>query len=270
MATTARTPAIRLKNLEKRFGIGDAETIALNGVNLTIRKGEFVAIMGPSGCGKTTLLNIIGLLDTSYDGEYELDGKLADSISKQKQAKIRSKQIGFIFQNFNLVPRLNVLENVALPLTYKGISHTKRLIMASEMLKNFHLNEREYYMPHQLSGGQTQRVAIARALVNEPSIILADEPTGNLDSRSSYVIMDELSALHKQGKTIIMVTHNPRLTSYASRVITMLDGQIDTDTKVVIDLADKALQNTKLPAKKIKTTKKRVYKPRKNVKRKKK
>lgn len=270
MATTARTPAIRLKNLEKRFGIGDAETIALNGVNLTIRKGEFVAIMGPSGCGKTTLLNIIGLLDTSYDGEYELDGTLADSISKQKQAKIRSKQIGFIFQNFNLVPRLNVIENVALPLAYKGINHTKRLMMASEMLKNFHLNEREYYMPHQLSGGQTQRVAIARALVNEPSIILADEPTGNLDSRSSYVIMDELSALHKQGKTIIMVTHNPRLTSYASRVITMLDGQIDTDTKVVTDLADKALRDTKITAKKIKTTKKRIVKSRKNVKRKKK
>jgi len=132
--------------------------------------------------------------------------------------------------------------------------------MASEMLKNFHLNEREYYMPHQLSGGQTQRVAIARALVSQPSIILADEPTGNLDSRSSYAIMDELSALHKQGKTIIMVTHNPRLTSYASRVITMLDGQIDTDTKVTIDLANKALQNTK----------ERIAKTRKNTKRKKK
>ena len=260
MATTARKPAIRVKNLEKRFGIGDAETIALNGVNLTIRKGEFVAIMGPSGCGKTTLLNIIGLLDTSYDGEYELDGILTDSISKQKQAKIRSQQISFIFQDFNLVPRLNVIENVALPLAYKGINHAKRLIMASEMLKNFHLNEREYYMPHQLSGGQTQRVAIARALVSQPSIILADEPTGNLDSRSSYAIMDELSALHKQGKTIIMVTHNPRLTSYASRVITMLDGQIDTDTKVTIDLANKALQNTK----------ERIAKTRKNTKRKKK
>ena len=269
MATTARTPVIRLKNLEKRFGIGDAETIALNGVNLTIRKGEFVAIMGPSGCGKTTLLNIIGLLDTSYDGEFEINGSLADSISKQKQAKIRSQQIGFIFQNFNLVPRLNVLENVALPLTYKGIGHTKRLIMASEMLKNFHLNEREYYMPHQLSGGQAQRVAIARALVNQPSIILADEPTGNLDSRSSYVIMDELSALHKQGKTIIMVTHNPRLTSYANRVITMVDGQIDTDTKVVIDLADKVIRNTKIPTKKAKS-KKQIPKARKNAKRKKK
>jgi len=249
MATTAKTPAIRLKNLEKRFGIGDAETFALNGVNLTIRNGEFVAIMGPSGCGKTTLLNIIGLLDTSYDGEYELDGVLADSISKRKQAKIRSQQIGFIFQNFNLVPRLNIIENVALPLAYKGIGHTKRLVMASEILETFHLNEREYYMPHQLSGGQTQRVAIARALVNQPSIILADEPTGNLDSRASYAIMEELSALHKQGKTILMVTHNPRLTTYASRVITMLDGQIDTDTKVVTDLAEEALKNSKLPKK---------------------
>lgn len=262
MATTARKPAIRLKNLEKRFGIGDAETIALNGVNLTIRKGEFVAIMGPSGCGKTTLLNIIGLLDTSYDGEYELDGILTDSISKQKQAKIRSQQISFIFQDFNLVPRLNVIENVALPLAYKGISHAKRLIMASEMLKNFHLNEREYYMPHQLSGGQTQRVAIARALVSQPSIILADEPTGNLDSRASRVIMEELSDLHKQGNTIIMVTHNPRLTSYASRVITMIDGQIDTDAKVVIDLAEEALKNIKTP-KKTQTKKRRATKRKK-------
>ena len=195
MATTTKSPVIRLKTLEKRFGFGDAETIALDKFDLTIKHGEFLAIMGPSGCGKTTLLNIIGLLDSDYDGEYELEGVPVDTITKNKKARIRSKQIGFVFQNFNLVPRLNVIENVAMPLTYKGISHTKRLIMASEILKNFHLNDREYYMPHQLSGGQVQRVAIARALVNEPSIILADEPTGNLDSRASHIIMEELSDL---------------------------------------------------------------------------
>lgn len=222
---------IKLSDLQKRFGIADAENIAIDGINLTIKKGEFVAIMGPSGCGKTTLLNIIGLLDRSFEGEYELDGKPVDSISKRRQAWIRSQKIGFVFQDFNLVPRLSILENVALPLIYKGVTRTKRLIIASDMLRNFHLNEREYYMPYQLSGGQTQRVAIARALVNEPSIILADEPTGSLDSRASHIIMEELSELHKKGNTIIMVTHNPSLMSYVSRVITMLDGKIDSDSK---------------------------------------
>lgn len=226
-------PVIRLENLRKTFGIGDAETIALDGIDLVIEKGEFVAIMGPSGCGKTTLLNVLGLLDRDIEGEYELNGENVESISKRKQAHIRSQQIGFVFQSFNLIPRLNVIENVALPLTYKGIGKTRRLIMASNILRNFHLNEREYYMPHQLSGGQMQRVAIARALVNQPSIILADEPTGNLDSRSSHIIMEELADLHKRGNTIIMVTHNPRLTTYASRVITMLDGKIDTDTVTI-------------------------------------
>lgn len=229
--STANTPVIVLKDLKKRFGINDAEHYALSGVDLTIQKGEFIAIMGPSGCGKTTLLNILGLLDNDTEGEYELDGKRVETFSSRRQARIRSQQIGFIFQSFNLVSRMNVIENVALPLTYKGIPRLKRLKLASAMLKNFHLGEREYYMPHQLSGGQTQRVAIARALVNDPSIILADEPTGNLDSRSSHIIMEELSDLHKRGNTIIMVTHNPRLTTYASRVITMLDGKIDTDTK---------------------------------------
>lgn len=224
-------PIIKLIDLHKRYGVGDAELFALNNINLEIEKGEFVAIMGPSGCGKTTLLNVLGLLDHSIDGKYELDGRLASSISKRKKARIRSRQIGFVFQNFNLIPRLSIIENVALPLLYKGVSHTKRLIMASDILRNFHLNEREYYMPYQLSGGQVQRVAIARALVNNPSIILADEPTGNLDSHASHIIMEELSDLHKRGNTIIMVTHNPLLTTYASRVITMIDGRIDTDTK---------------------------------------
>lgn len=237
------TPVIELRGLTKRFGVGDAEHTVLNEIDLTINKGEFIAIMGPSGCGKTTLLNILGLLDRSNDGEYLLDGTSVERLSLKRHARIRSKQIGIVFQSFNLVSRLSVIENVALPLTYKGFTKTKRLQIASKMLKTFHLQEREYYMPWQLSGGQTQRVAIARALVNEPSIILADEPTGNLDSQASHVIMEELSDIHKRGNTIIMVTHNPALTTYASRVITMLDGKINTDSKdvqpVKADLAPK-------------------------------
>lgn len=225
------TSRIRLHGITKRFGIGDAEHYALDGVDLTVEKGEFIAIMGPSGCGKTTLLNIIGLLDQATDGEYYLDDIGVDNLSSRRHARIRSRQIGFIFQNFNLIPRLNVIDNVALPLTYTGARKTRRLQEASRVLKTFHLGEREYYMPHQLSGGQTQRVAIARALVNKPSIILADEPTGNLDSKTSHIIMEELADIHRRGNTIIMVTHNPDLTSYASRVITMLDGKIDTDSR---------------------------------------
>lgn len=231
MATDADAPVIALSRLTKRYGVGDAQHTVLDALDLTIEKGEFIAIMGPSGCGKTTLLNILGLLDRADDGEYFLDGRSVDELSGSRRAHIRSNQVGFVFQNFNLVPRLNVIENVALPLTYKGMHKTKRLKAASKMLSTFHLSEREYYMPWQLSGGQTQRVAIARALVNNPSIVLADEPTGNLDSRSSHVIMEELSDIHAKGNTIIMVTHNPDLTSYASRVIHMIDGRIDSDTK---------------------------------------
>lgn len=248
-------PVILLKDLKKRFGIGDAEHYAIDGIDLTIKKGEFIAIMGPSGCGKTTLLNIIGLLDTEIEGDYELDGRHVETLNSRRQARIRSQQIGFIFQSFNLVSRLNVIENVALPLTYKGLPRLERINRASKMLHNFHLGEREYYMPHQLSGGQTQRVAIARALVNDPSIILADEPTGNLDSRASHIIMEELSDLHKRGNTIIMVTHNPRLTSYASRVITMLDGKIDTDTYVLPVLKKKLTKRPLGKHKKAKVTK---------------
>jgi putative ABC transport system ATP-binding protein len=258
MAKTNTPPVIMLKNLRKRFGIGNAEHYAIDGLDLTIKRGEFIAIMGPSGCGKTTLLNILGLLDSDIEGEYELDGRPVASLSSRRQARIRSQQIGFIFQSFNLVSRLNVIENVALPLTYKGMTHINRIKQASAMLDNFHLKEREYYMPHQLSGGQTQRVAIARALVNEPSIILADEPTGNLDSRASHIIMEELSDLHKKGNTIIMVTHNPRLTTYASRVITMLDGKIATDTntpaKKSTTRAKRPLGNKRKKARKKKET----------------
>jgi len=230
MSNAKLPPVIELRDLKKRYGVGDAEHFALEGINLTIKKGEFISIMGPSGCGKTTLLNILGLLDRSTDGEYLLDGVSVDKQSDSRHARIRSTQIGIIFQSFNLIHRLNVITNVALPLAYKGVPRIKRLQQASNILKTFHLSEREYYMPWQLSGGQMQRVAIARALVNDPSIILADEPTGNLDSRSSHIIMEELSDLHKRGNTIIMVTHNPDLTTYASRVIQMIDGTIASDT----------------------------------------
>ena len=245
---------IKLTNVTKRFGFGDAEQVALDNVNLEVKKGEFIAIVGPSGCGKTTLLNILGLLDHPSEGEYYLDNKSVEDLTAVHHATIRSRDIGFIFQHFNLIPRLTVIDNVALPLTYKGISKTKRLQEASRILRNFHLGEREYYLPHQLSGGQVQRVAIARALVNSPSIILADEPTGNLDSKSSHIIMDELSDIHRRGNTIIMVTHNPELLSYASRVISMLDGRIDTDTHHIKKIFKQKLGGDDQPATPAKST----------------
>lgn len=251
----SHSPVIELRDLKKRFGEGDTEHNALNGIDLTVEKGEFIAIMGPSGCGKTTLLNIIALLDRATDGEYLLEDTSVERLSSHRHARIRAEKIGFVFQDFNLIERMSVIENVALPLTYSGTTHTKRLETASKVLKNFHLTEREYYMPWQLSGGQTQRVAIARALVNNPSIILADEPTGSLDSKASHVIMEELAAIHRKGNTILMVTHNPDLTTYASRVIRMLDGKIDSDTKDV-EVA-KAAPDTKRPlGEKPKATKK--------------
>ncbi len=226
---------IELKAVTKRYGFGDAESFALHNFDLIVKRGEFIMIMGPSGCGKTTLLNIIGLLDKPTTGEYLLNGKNVEHISSRKKAHFRAKEIGFIFQNFNLIPNLSVIENVSLPLIYSGYHKVRRLKKADDILERFHLREREYYMPHQLSGGQQQRVAISRSLISAPSIILADEPTGNLDSRNSHIIMEELRDIHAQGNTIIMVTHNPALTTYATRVINMLDGEIDTDIKTVDD-----------------------------------
>lgn len=224
-------PVIELFGLSKMFGVGEATTVALDNITLTIEKGEFVAIMGPSGSGKTTLMNILGLLDTPTHGEYFLESKAVADLSSRKRAKLRRDHIGMIFQNFNLLSRTNVIENVALPLTYRGHARTKRLTAASKLLKTFGLNEREYYMPYQLSGGQLQRVAIARALVSKPAIILADEPTGNLDTKSSEIIMTELADIHQQGNTIIMVTHNPDVAIYADRIIQMVDGTIASDSK---------------------------------------
>lgn len=251
---------IELKGLTKRYGYGDTESFALKDFDLTIKRGEFIMIMGPSGCGKTTLLNIIGLLDRATSGEYFLNDENVSNISARRQARIRAKKIGFIFQNFNLIQDLTILENVALPLVYVNQPRTVRLKNASEALRRFHLQEREYYLPSQLSGGQQQRAAIARAIVSDPEIILADEPTGNLDSRASSAVMEELKAIHDEGNTIIMVTHNPALTVYATRVINMLDGQIDTDIKTVSD------QNLpqKIGAKKTKKRKRTSKSRRKN------
>jgi putative ABC transport system ATP-binding protein len=225
---------IELQDVSKLYGFGDATTLALDEVTLNIEKGEFVAVMGPSGCGKSTLMNIIGLLDTPSHGKYRLDGKAVDRLRTNKAAKIRRDKVGFIFQFFNLLPRLTALENVALPLSYKGISVTKRLKTASAMLERVGVQAREYFLPGQLSGGQLQCVAIARALVNNPSIIIADEPTGNLDSESSRLVMELLADIHKMGNTIIFVTHNPELTRYATRVVYMHDGSVVHDEKTTI------------------------------------
>jgi putative ABC transport system ATP-binding protein len=227
----AAKPVISLTNMSKIYGMEDATTVALDNISLTVEEGEFVVIMGPSGCGKTTLMNILGLLDSPTHGSYKLEGGPVAELSQRKRARYRRNKIGFIFQSFNLLPRVSVIENVALPLMYRGWGQTRRLKAASRLLKTFGLSEREYYVPHQLSGGQMQRVAIARALVNNPAIILADEPTGNLDSKSSEIIMQELSDVHKKGHTIIMVTHNPNLIVYADRVIQMIDGRIARDSK---------------------------------------
>jgi len=220
---------IEIKDVSKLFGFGDAATVALDEVSLTIEKGEFIAIMGPSGSGKTTLMNIIGLLDRPSHGVYTLDAKDISRVGPNKRAKLRRDNIGFIFQHFNFLPNHTILDNVALPLTYKGMGQTKRLKTASSVLEQVGLVDREYFYPHQLSGGQLQRAAIARALVNGPSIIIADEPTGNLDTEATRVVMELLSEVHSLGNTILMVTHNPILTRYASRIIYMRDGGIVYD-----------------------------------------
>jgi len=220
---------IELNDVSKLYGFGDATNVALDEVSLTIEQGECVAVMGPSGSGKSTLMNMIGLLDRPTHGNYHLAGKNVSRLSANRRAKARRDKIGFIFQSFNLLPRLTALENVALPLLYKGVSQNKRTMKARDMLERVGLGDRAYYYPRQLSGGQKQSVAIARALVNEPHIIIADEPTGNLDSNSSRLVMELLSEIHKTGNTIVFVTHNPELTRFATRVVYMQDGAIKHD-----------------------------------------
>lgn len=225
---------IDIRELSKIYGFGDATTLALDEVSLSIDRGEFVAVMGPSGSGKTTLMNVIGLLDRPSHGDYLLDGRHAGRLRPHQRAKLRRDRIGFVFQSYNLLPRLNVLENVALPLAYRGMTPVRRLKRASDILELVGIRDREYFMPRQLSGGQAQRAAIARALVNSPSIIIADEPTGNLDSTDSRVVMELFAEIHRQGNTILLVTHNPELTRYANRVIYMHDGMIIGDEKTPI------------------------------------
>ncbi len=217
---------IKVENLEKIFRTEEIETVALNKVSLEVKTGEFVAIMGPSGCGKTTLLNILGLLDSATSGSYTLGGEELANLSESGRSKFRKGNIGFVFQSFNLIDELSVFENVELPLIYLRIPVRKRKEMVAEILKRMAISHRADHYPQQLSGGQQQRVAIARALVSSPKVILADEPTGNLDSKNGMEVMNLLSELNKDGATIIMVTHSQRDSRYAHRVINLFDGEI--------------------------------------------
>ena len=222
---------IETKNLWKTYTMGSEQVHALRGVTITIEKGEYVAIMGPSGSGKSTLMNLIGCLDTPSQGEYFLNGKLASDMNDDELAGIRNREIGFVFQTFNLLPRASALHNVELPLIYNGSSATERVDMAKTALAKVDLEDRMNHKPSELSGGQRQRVAIARALVNTPSLMLADEPTGNLDSKTSTEIMRLLEDLHSQGNTIIIVTHEASIAERAHRVLSILDGQIASDER---------------------------------------
>ena len=220
---------IQIENLWKTYQMGSEEIHALRGVTFNINRGEYLAIMGPSGSGKSTMMNLIGCLDTPSKGKYRLNSRLVSEMDDDELAHIRNKEIGFVFQTFNLLPRASALHNVELPLIYNGTPATERKERAIQVLQSVELGERVYHRPNELSGGQRQRVAIARALINNPSIILADEPTGNLDSATSRDIMTLLDALHEKGNTIILVTHEPDIAAHAHRVIRLLDGQIASD-----------------------------------------
>jgi putative ABC transport system ATP-binding protein len=221
---------IHLEDLRKSYYLGKQELPVLKGINLDIFKNEFVALMGPSGSGKSTLMNILGCLDSLTDGKYVLNGKDVSKMHDDDLAEIRNQEIGFVFQQFNLLPRLSALENVALPLIYAGVPKKERSERAMEMLKKVNLDDRSHHKSNELSGGQIQRVAIARALVNNPSIILADEPTGNLDSKTSVEIMNLISQIHQLGNTVILVTHEEDIAHYAKRVVRLRDGIIESDT----------------------------------------
>lgn len=221
---------IKVDNLKRYFRVGDETVKALRGISFTIREGEFVTIMGTSGSGKSTLLNILGCLDTPTSGDYFLDGIAVRGMGKNERAHIRNRKIGFIFQNYNLLPKTTSLENVELPLLYNpSVSARERAERAEKCLREVGLGERIYHKSNQMSGGQQQRVAIARALVNNPVILLADEATGNLDTRTSFSILTLFQRLHREGKTIIFVTHNPEIAQYSSRNITLRDGNIVSD-----------------------------------------
>ena len=223
-------PLIEIKNIVKTYTTGEDSFNALNGVSFSVEKGEFVAIMGTSGSGKSTCMNTLGTLDRPTSGSYHLDGVDVFSLSPEELSKIRNKKIGFVFQGFNLISRTSALDNVALPMIYKGVPEEERYKRAREALEIVGLKNRENHMPNQMSGGQMQRVAIARALVNDPAVILADEATGNLDTRTSFEILVLFQKLHAEGRTIIFVTHNPEIAQYSSRNIVLRDGQIKDDT----------------------------------------
>ncbi len=222
-------PVISLKNIKRAFHLGDETIHALKEINLDIYKNEYVALMGPSGSGKSTLMNILGCLDTPSSGQYFLEGNDVSKSSDNALAAVRNKQIGFIFQTFNLIPRLNMLENVALPLIYAGWSKKDREERAMEVLEQVGLANRMKHKPNELSGGQRQRVAIARALVNKPSLILADEPTGNLDTKTSYEIMKLFEEIHLNGNTLVVVTHEEDIAAYTHRIVRMRDGLVESD-----------------------------------------
>lgn len=224
------TPIIETHNISRRYVMGQEVVQALKSVSITINKGEYVAFMGPSGSGKSTLMNIVGALDTPTSGTYKLNNKDVSNMTDGELADVRNKEIGFVFQTFNLLPRSSALDNVALPLVYAGMSKSDRTERAMKVLKDVGLADRAKHRPNELSGGQRQRVAIARALVNDPSIILADEPTGNLDTKTSYDIMDLFDQLHQKGNTIIMVTHEEDIAMYAHRIVRLRDGLVESDT----------------------------------------
>ena len=217
---------LRLEDVKKVFYTDEVETHALSGVHMEIQRGEYVSISGPSGCGKSTLLSILGLLDTATEGQYWLDGKPVQSLGFTERARIRNREIGFIFQSFNLIGDLSVYENVELPLTYRGMASSERKRRVGEALERVSMAHRSKHLPSQLSGGQQQRVAVARALAGDPLILLADEPTGNLDSTNGEAVMDLLRDLHQQGSTICMVTHDPRFSRYAQRTVHLFDGRV--------------------------------------------
>ena len=224
-------PLIETRDLWKTYVMGDEEIHALRGVSISIERGEYVAIMGPSGSGKSTLMNLIGCLDTPSKGTYLLNGKMVSEMNDNELARIRNEEIGFVFQTFNLLPRASALHNVELPLVYAGMSKSARIEQAKAAIEKVELTHRMNHKPNELSGGQRQRVAIARALVNNPSILLADEPTGNLDAKTGVEIMALFARLHQAGNTIIVVTHEPDIAAYAHRVIAIRDGEVAKDVR---------------------------------------